>query len=82
MQEGRVGRTWSQDHLLIRQTRNQLGLSQQRFAELITTVRDWEQGRTKPPAVAIMLFRILSHHPEHAQELTASQTARSSPSVT
>jgi putative transcriptional regulator len=86
MQEGRAGRTYSPDQLLIRQTRNQLGLSQQRFAELINTpvatVRDWEQGRTRPPGVAIMLCRILSRHPEHAQELTTSQTALSSTSVT
>ena len=75
MQEERAGRTYSPDQLLIRQTRNQLGLSQQRFAELINTpvatVRDWEQGRSKPPGVAVILCRILSKHPEQVEELAA-----------
>ena len=75
MQEERTGRTYSPDQLLIRQTRNQLGLSQQRFAELINTpaatVRDWEQGRSKPPGVAVILCRILLKHPEQANELAA-----------
>jgi len=73
MQKGQAAKSYSPEQLTVRHTRAKLELSQQQFAELINTpvatIRDWEQGRSKPPGVAIMLCRILSKHPEQAQEL-------------
>lgn len=48
--------------------RRRLHMSQERFASRIgvnpSTLRNWEQGRVKIPAVARTLFRIISEHPE------------------
>ena len=53
---------------LLRAARQALGLSQARFAELIdtpvATLRDWEQGRFKPPGSALVLCRIALKSPE------------------
>ena len=48
--------------------RRRLRMSQERFASSIgvntSTLRNWEQGRVKIPAVAQTLFKIISEHPE------------------
>ncbi len=62
-----VGETTPEQSLL-RAARKALGLSQARFAELIdtpvATLRDWEQGRSKPPGSALVLCRIAIRHPD------------------
>ena len=51
------------------------GLSQVDFANLIATpvatLRDWEQGRYKPPGGVMCLLNLLAAHPELTQELAA-----------
>jgi len=53
---------------LLRAARKALGVSQARFAELIdtsvATLRDWEQGRFKPPGSTLVLCRIALKNPE------------------
>lgn len=48
--------------------RRHMRLSQEEFAGLIgvrtSTLRNWEQGRVRIPAVAQTLFRIVREHPE------------------
>lgn len=48
--------------------REELGLTQGAFAQLIETpigtVRGWEQGRRKPPPCAMLLMRVAVEHPE------------------
>lgn len=53
---------------LIRQTRNNLGLSQaefaQRFKVPVGTLRDWEQARVTAPDFAIAYVRVIARHPD------------------
>ncbi len=68
MQDGDfVGET-TPEQSLVRAARKSLGLSQARFAELIdtpvATLRDWEQGRFKPPGSALVLCRIALKNPD------------------
>ncbi len=53
---------------MLRSARKSMGLSQARFAELIdtpvATLRDWEQGRFKPPGSVLVLCRIALKNPE------------------
>lgn len=69
-----VGRVTTPEQLLVRQAREQAGLSQAAFAERIATpiamVRDWEQGRIKPPGVALCLMQLIVRYPELTSELT------------
>jgi putative transcriptional regulator len=48
--------------------RRHLGLSQQKFAELLgispATLRNWEQGRRKPEGAARVLLCVAAKHPE------------------
>jgi putative transcriptional regulator len=52
----------------VRALREQFGLSQDKFADLVGisvgTLRNWEQGRRKPEGPARVLLRIASLHPE------------------
>jgi len=52
----------------VRALREQFGLSQDKFANLVGisvgTLRNWEQGRRKPEGPACVLLRIASSHPE------------------
>ncbi|MBC2595814.1 type II toxin-antitoxin system MqsA family antitoxin [Ruficoccus amylovorans] len=54
-------------------TRKALGMSQKDFARLIgvtaSSVRNWEQGRGKPPATARKLFRIIDKRPDIIKDL-------------
>ena len=55
--------------------RNQLGLSQLKFATLLgiseNTLQNWEQGRRKPTGPARVLLRIAAIHPEALLESAA-----------
>ncbi|HIE54171.1 MAG TPA: helix-turn-helix domain-containing protein [Chromatiaceae bacterium] len=68
-----LGKTTPEQSLL-RAARKALGLSQTQFAELIdmpvATLRDWEQGRFKPPGSALVLCRIALKHPEALLSVT------------
>ena len=48
--------------------RRHLGLTQQKFAELLgispATLRNWEQGRRKPEGAARVLLCVAAKHPE------------------
>jgi putative transcriptional regulator len=52
----------------VRSIRQALGLSQSQFASRFGfapgTVRNWEQGRTKPEGAARVLLAVIAHHPE------------------
>ena len=54
VQSGVGARVTTPEQILLRQARQKTGLSQAEFARRIetpvTTLRDWEQGRFKPPA--------------------------------
>ncbi len=68
MRRGEFAGETTPEQSLLRAARKSLGLSQARFAELIdtpvATLRDWEQGRFKPPGSALVLCRIALKHPE------------------
>ncbi len=70
-----LGRTTTPEQILVRQAREKSGLTQAAFAERIatpiTTLRDWEQGRFKPPGGVLCLLRLIIKHPELSQELNA-----------
>lgn len=78
MQKG-AGKAYTPEQIIIRETRERLKLTQTNMAKLINTplptLRDWEQGKTKPPAVAICLYSLISKHPQLANELAESMTA-------
>ena len=75
MQAG-VGRVTSAEQLLVRSARAKTGLSQQAFAERIltpvATLRDWEQGRFKPPGGVLCLLKLIGNHPDLIGELDAA----------
>jgi len=52
----------------VRAIREQYGLSQTKFAELlgisVATLRNWEQGRRKPEGPARILLSVAVKHPE------------------
>lgn len=70
-----AGRVTTPDQILVRQAREKSGLTQAAFAERIATpvatLRDWEQGRFKPPGAVACLLRLIVRHPELTRELTA-----------
>jgi putative transcriptional regulator len=74
-QAGTLGRVTTPAQILVRTARTKAGLSQQAFAQRIdtpvATLRDWEQGRFAPPGGVLCLLRLISNHPELAQELEA-----------
>ncbi len=56
----------------IKKIREDLGLSQQEFSELILvsvrTLQNWEQGRRQPQGPALALLRIIKKDPKRAIE--------------
>lgn len=73
---GAVGRVTTPEQILLRQARQKTGLSQAEFARCIdtpvATLRDWEQGRFKPPGGVLCLLRLLNTHPELSEELAVA----------
>ena len=61
----------------VRALREQFGLSQDKFAQLVGisvgTLRNWEQGRRRPEGPARVLLRIASRHPEALLDIEALQ---------
>ena len=64
----------------VRALREQFGLSQDKFADLVGisvgTLRNWEQGRRKPEGPARVLLRIASRHPEALLDIGREQPQR------
>lgn len=64
----------------VRALREQFGLSQDKFADLVGisvgTLRNWEQGRRKPEGPARVLLRVASHHPEVLLDIGMVQLKR------
>lgn len=62
-------RTFQIDALKIKEIRNASGLSQAKFASLISvsvdTLRNWEQGRRSPTGPAQALLRAIANDPVH-----------------
>jgi putative transcriptional regulator len=56
----------------VRQVRRKLGLSQAAFAAkfgfLPATLRNWEQGRTRPDGPARVLLAVIAQHPEAVED--------------
>ncbi|MCB1936169.1 MAG: helix-turn-helix domain-containing protein [Nitrosomonas sp.] len=75
MINGESARVFTPEQILVRSAREKLGLSQNKFAELIKTpvgtVRDWEQGRFLPPGGIQCLLLIAIKHPDIVKELAA-----------
>lgn len=73
---GSAGRVTTPEQILLRQARQKTGLSQAEFASRIATpvatLRDWEQGRFKPPGGVLCLFKLIASHPELSQELAVA----------
>lgn len=62
-------RTFYIDARKIKEIRQASGLSQTKFADLISvsvdTLRNWEQGRRSPTGPAKALLRAIANDPEH-----------------
>jgi len=55
----------------VKALRARLGMTQEQFARTyrlpLGTVRDWEQGRSRPDAPALALLSVIEHDPEAAR---------------
>jgi DNA-binding transcriptional regulator YiaG len=62
-------RTFQIDAIKIKEIRQASGLSQSKFANLISvsvdTLRNWEQGRRSPTGPAKALLRAIANDPQH-----------------
>ncbi|WP_421356556.1 NadS family protein [Pseudocitrobacter faecalis] len=67
--ERKPSRVFHIDSLKIKEIRHASGLSQSKFAELISvsvdTLRNWEQGRRSPTGPAKALLRAIANDPQH-----------------
>ena len=63
-----ASREFDFDNPDVKAIRDQYGLSQAKFAELlgisIATLRNWEQGRRRPEGPARILLSVAAKHPE------------------
>ena len=66
--EAKPGRTFTFDKPDVQAIRQQYGLSQAKFAQLlgisVSTLRNWEQGRRHPEGPARVLLQVAAKHPE------------------
>jgi len=57
----------------VRQVRKQMGLSQSEFATKFglppATLRNWEQGRSRPDAPTRVLLAVIAKHPEAVEDV-------------
>ena len=72
---GKPGKTWTQEQLMVISVRKRLKRSQREFSKLlgipVGTLRDWEQGRKQPDSAAITLIKIAERYPEVLEEIAA-----------
>jgi putative transcriptional regulator len=56
----------------VRATRKRLGLSQAAFAAKfgfqVATLKNWEQGRTRPDGPALVLLAVIDRHPDAVED--------------
>ena len=61
----------------VRALREQFGLSQDKFADLVGisvgTLRNWEQGRRKPVGPARVLLQVVARYPEALLDIRREQ---------
>ena len=61
----------------IRQVRRKMGLSQAGFASKFgfppATLRNWEQGRSRPDAPTRVLLAVISKHPEAVEDVLTNE---------
>jgi putative transcriptional regulator len=73
LKRGEFGRVTTPEQMLLREARKRTGLSQREFARRIATpvatLHGWEQGRFSPPGAVGVLARLITRHPELAEEL-------------
>ena len=78
--ELRPSRSFEFPETEVRALREQYGLSQDKFANLVGisvgTLRNWEQGRRKPEGPARVLLRVASRHPEALLDIGSEQLKR------
>ena len=57
----------------VRKVRQRMGLSQAQFATKFgfppATLRNWEQGRSRPDAPTRVLLAVIARHPEAVEEV-------------
>ena len=57
----------------VREVRTRMGLSQAQFATKFgfppTTLRNWEQGRSRPDAPTRVLLAVIAKHPEAVEDV-------------
>ncbi len=67
--ERKAKRIFSYSPLDVKSIRKNLGLSQERFSQLIhvssRTLQNWEQGRRQPVGPALVLLKALKEDPKH-----------------
>lgn len=75
MKSGAMARVHNPEISQFASARLASGLSQAAFAALlgvsVRTLQDWEQGRRKPSAAAVTLYKIAERRPEVLRELAA-----------
>ena len=58
------------------QIRHQLAMTQEQFARTfklsLATLRDWEQGRTRPDRAARAFLKVIAYNPEFVKEALAA----------
>ncbi len=73
-------RTFAFPESEVRKVREQYGLSQDKFANLmgisVATLRYWEQGRRKPEGPARVLLRVAATHPDALLDIITNKRAR------
>ena len=73
VKRGEIARITTPEQMLLREARKITGLSQGEFAKRIdtpvATLRGWEQGRFSPPGIATVLARLITKHPDLAEDL-------------
>jgi putative transcriptional regulator len=73
-------RTFEFPETEVRALREQFGLSQDKFADLVGisvgTLKNWEQGRRRPEGPARVLLRVASRHPEALLDIGREQPKR------
>jgi putative transcriptional regulator len=64
------------DASMVKQLRSKTGLSQHKFAKLlsveVSTLQNWEQGRREPTGPAKALLRAIKKDPKHVLKALAS----------
>lgn len=70
--EGKVARVHKVEVPDVRAIREELGLSQQAFADAyripLATLKGWEQGRRQPDATASAYLSVITHLPHEARD--------------